>query len=386
VLQEEDMENSDKKTIKYMVIKDKIIAMINEGQYKVGDKLPSEQELGIAHQVSNITSKKALDELENEGFIRRVKGSGSFVSDTRQENALHEVNANSLKMIALVLPLGSSTGGGMDLFSSVETVAKSHGYYVSVENTHRSCEKEREIILNLLKDNIRGIIYYPSYTSENFDLLKKLSIEKYPIVIIDQTIHDIGIDTVICDNYKGSHALTKHLISCGHRNIAFVCEGHIDERASLRERFLGYGDAMAEANMTLNLDLILSQNTRYQHLNESSKVQFYKRVIETVQANKSVTALQVANDEDAVELIRLCKKKGISIPEDLSVVGFDDLEIASYITPPLTTVKQNFQLIGRQAAELVFSRLSDRNRKTEIISIPADLIVRKSCRAVNGLS
>lgn len=375
------MEEIANKPVKYLLIKEKIIAMIAEGLYKSGDKLPSEQELAATHKVSNITSKKALDELENEGYIRRAKGSGSFVSEPRESG-----NSNPLKMIAMVLPLGSNTGGGMDMFSSVEMVAKSHGYYVSVENTHRSCQKEREIILNLLKDNIKGIIYYPSYTSENFDLLKKLSIEKYPIVIIDQMVHDIEIDTVLCDNYKASNSLTRHLIGCGHRQIAFACEGHIDERASLRERFLGYSDALAEANLTLNIDLILSQNIGYQHINETNKAAFYKRVVETVQTNKSITALQVASDEDAVGIIRQCMKKGISVPDDLSIVGFDDLEIASYITPPLTTVKQNFQLIGQYAAELVFNRLKDRNKKAEKIRIPAELIIRKSCCGTDGIS
>jgi len=373
------MEKMTAKPIKYVQIKEQIIAKITDGFYKSGDKLPSEQELAAAHNVSNITSKKALDELENEGYIRRAKGSGSFVSESRESG-----NSNHLKMIAMVLPLGSGTGGGMDMFSNVEMVAKSHGYYVSVENTHRSCQKEREIILNLLKDNIQGIIYYPSYTSENFDLLKKLSMEKYPIVVIDQMIHDIEIDTVLCDNYTASNSLTRHLIGCGHRQIAFACEGHIDERASLRERFLGYSDALAEANLTLNIDLILSQNIGYQHINETNKAAFFKRVVETVQANKGITALQVASDEDAVQIIRQCMKKGISIPDDLSVVGFDDLEIASYINPPLTTVKQNFQLIGQNAAELIFSRLKDRNKKTEKIRIPAELILRKSSCGVDG--
>jgi GntR family transcriptional regulator, arabinose operon transcriptional repressor len=371
---------TNKKAIKYIAIKEKILQMIQDGQYKSGDKLPSEQELASMHQVSVITSKKTLDELEKDGYIYRIKGSGSFVTDERQAD-----KTNQLNIIAMVLPLGSNTGGGMELFYSVEMIAKSNGYYVSVENTHGSCQKEREIILSLLRDNIKGIIYYPTYTSENFDLIKKLATEKYPIVVIDKLIHDIEVDTVHCDNYSASFAMTKYLIQSGHRSIAFVCEGYIDERSSLRERFLGYCDALVESGIPMNIDLIFYPNSGYQlSLEKNEKTIFFKNVADKIINDRSVTAVQVASDADAVDFIRVCTKKGISIPDDITVVGFDDLDIASYITPALTTAKQNFKLIGQNAAELVFKRLADREKKAEKILIPADLVIRKSSSAVDN--
>lgn len=371
---------TDKKAIKYIAIKEKILQMIQDGQYKSGDKLPSEQELASMHQVSVITSKKTLDELEKDGYIYRIKGSGSFVTDERQPD-----KSNQLNIIAMVLPLGSNTGGGMELFYSVEMIAKSNGYYVSVENTHHSRQKEREIILSLLRDNIRGIIYYPSYSSENFELIKKLAIEHYPIVIIDKSIHDIEIDTVLCDNYKASYEMTKYLISCGHRDIAFVCEGYVDEYSSIRERFLGYSDALADAGIPLNIDLIMHPNAGYlQNTEKITRAHFCKDVVEKIQSNRAITAVQVASDADAVELIGQCTKKGINVPDDVSIVGFDDLDVATYITPPLSTVKQNFKLIGQNAAELVFKRLADREKKAEKILVPAELIVRKSSNAIDN--
>jgi DNA-binding LacI/PurR family transcriptional regulator len=321
--------DTSNKTIKYLAIKEQILQMILEGKYKTGDRLPSEQELASAHNVSVITSKKTLDELEKDGYIYRIKGSGSFVADSQQTEKTSHV-----KMIAMVLPLGSNTGGGMELFYSVEMIAKSQGYYVSVENTHRNCQLEREIILSLLKDSIKGIIYYPSFSSENFDLIKKLSIEKYPIVVIDKTIPDINIDTVLCDNYTGSYAVTKYLIGCGHRCIAFVCESDIDKTSSIRERFLGYCDALADAGIPLDINMILHPETSYQQSTEKgSRAHLCKEVAEKIQENKAVTAIQAASDADAVELIRQFAKKGIAVPDDVSIAGFDDLDVASYITP-----------------------------------------------------
>lgn len=369
------MEIIKKNSIKYIVIKEEILNKIIKGFYKSGDRIPSENELAEMYKVSKITTKRSLDELEKDGHIYRIKGSGSFVSDQVQRNGF-----NHLNMIAMVLPLGSSTGGGMDLFYSVEKIAKEHGYYVSIENTHSSCEKEREIILSLLRDNIKGIIYYPAYTSENFDLIKKLSIEGYPLVIIDKSIYDINIDTVVCDNYTGSYNLTKHLLNTGHKKIAFISEETIDETSSIRERFLGYCDALVEENISLDIDLIMYK-TAYRHKKTKDNI-FIKEVIKKIKENRSISALQVSTDVLAVELIKYCNMEGINVPEDISIVGFDNLDIASYISPALTTVRQNFKNIGENAAQLILKRLEDNGRKAEKVLIETELIVR--CRRTIG--
>ena len=362
------------KTIKYIAIKNHILQMIQDGKYKIGDKLPSENEIAKEHDVSVITSKKALDELQNDGYIYRIKGSGSFVAEIEKTD-----NTKDVRMIAMVLPLGNETGGGMELFYGVEMIAKKHGYYVSLKNTHYDCQTEREIILGLLKDNIDGIIYYPSYSSENFDLIKKLSMEKYPIVVIDKTIYDIDIDTVLCDNYAGSYKMTKYLLEMGHKNIAFVCEDGIDKTSSVRERFLGYCAAISEADISLDVNLVLcSKAACGQEPKKSNRVLFGEEIVEELEKNKNITAVQAASDADAVELIQQCKKKNIAVPDEVTIVGFDDLDVASYITPQLTTVKQDFKDIGKNAAELLFKRIYDNGRKTEKIILPASLIVRES--------
>jgi DNA-binding LacI/PurR family transcriptional regulator len=365
---------------KYMVIKERILQMIREGTYKTGDRLPSENELAAMHRVSVITSKKALEELTKDSRIYRIKGSGSFVADPKEKKKPEQANR-----IAMVLPLGGNTGGGMELFSHVEMVARRHGYYVSVENTHRNCQKEREILLRLLKEKVRGIIYYPTFSSENFDLIKKFAMEKHPIVVIDKSIHDIAIDTVLSDNRRGSYEMTKYLIGCGHRSIVFACEYDLDEVSSLRDRFLGYCDALSEAGIPLDVDLFMRPKTGHEQCTDSNCItRFCRNIAEKVRNDTSISAVQVSSDIIAVELLDQCMKKGINVPGDVSIVGFDDLDLASYITPPLTTVRQSFGTIGQLATELIFKRIADENRKVEKISVPVELVIRKSCRARNG--
>ncbi len=380
VLGSVDVVKTYTKTTKYMAIKKQILRLIREGKYKSGDKLPSENELAAMHDVSVITSKKALEELARDGSIYRVKGSGSFVADPAKKKEPAHVS-----MIAMVLPLGSNTGGGMELFSSVEMVAKSHGYYVSVDNTHRNCQKERDILQRLLRDGVKGIIYYPSFSSENFDLIKKLAMENYPIVIIDKSIYAIEIDTVLSDNHRGGYEMARYLLGCGHRRIIFACESEIDEVSSIRERFLGYCDALAEANVPLDIDLVMHPKTGHERGAERNGiVHFFREVAARVRDDRSITAVQAASDVSAVELISQCLKKCVKVPADVSIAGFDDLDVAAYFTPPLTTVKQSFGAIGQVAAELIFKRIVDKERKHERVLIPVELVIRESCRAIDG--
>jgi GntR family transcriptional regulator, arabinose operon transcriptional repressor len=367
-------------TTKYMVIKQQILQMIREGKYKVGDRLPSENELAAMYRVSVITSKKALEELAKDGCIYRIKGSGSYVADPRKKKKPEPAHR-----IAMVLPLGNNTGGGMELFSQVEMVARRHGYSVSVENTHRNCQKERDILRRLLKENVEGILYYPTFSSENFDLMMKFAMEKHPIVIIDKSIHDIAIDTVLSDNRRGSYLMTKHLIGCGHRSIIFACECDFDAVSSIRDRFLGYCDALSEANIPLDVDLVMHPNTIHEQCADRVRIShFCKEVAEKVQNDKSITAVQLASDVNAFELLGLCVKMGIKVPDDVSIAGFDDLDFASYLTPPLTTVKQSFGHIGQLATELIFKRIVDRDKKAEKVLIPVKLVIRQSCRSIDG--
>jgi hypothetical protein len=111
---------------------------------------------------------------------------------------------------------------------------------------------------------------------------------------------------------------------------------------------------------------------------------FCRNIVEKVRNDTAISAVQVSSDIIAVELLDQCTKKGINVPEDVSIVGFDDLDLASYITPPLTTVRQSFGKIGKLATELIFKRIADKNRKVEKIVIPVELVIRKSSRAMNG--
>ena len=193
-------------------------------------------------------------------------------------------------------------------------------------------------------------------------------------IFIDKSIYGINVDTVACDNYTGSYNLTKHLLSTGHEKIAFVSEEGIDDVSSIRDRFLGYCDALSEENRSLDIDLIIYK-TSYRRKNDKDKV-FLKEIIKKINNDKSITALQVSTDVLAVELIKYCHMEGINVPEDISIVGFNDIELARYYG--LTTIRQPIHEMAVAATQRLFERIDDPSLEVLNKQYLPDLIERNT--------
>jgi GntR family transcriptional regulator of arabinose operon len=373
------MSYTEGKISKYVQIADDIRDMIKSGHYKKGDKILSEQELAEKYNVSRITTRKALDDLVSEGLIYRVRGSGSYVADLKDSTT----QKSSIDMIAVILPFSPATGGGMSILQGAEEVANKHGYYISLHNSDGSRRKEREILLRLTKDSMKGIIYYPYYTAENFDLINMLVSEKYPIVMIDKYIYDIDMDCVVSDNFRGSYELTQYLIKLGHRNIAFFCDDYIDERSSLRERYLGYSRALYDNNIELNIENVVYEAVPEGPVSEKENLEYHAQLLERMRTGSTaVTAIEAASDITAIEMLNAAAQLGVKVPDDITIVGYDDQNIASMAYPPLTTIRQDFKGMGMQAAQLLLERIKDPNKKSSTIRLPVELVKRQSSKAL----
>jgi GntR family transcriptional regulator of arabinose operon len=371
------MEDSKRNKAMYIQIADDIRRKILNKLINEDEKLPSEAELADQYNVSRITSQKALNVLANEGLIYRVKGSGSFVAKQNQVNS-----KKALDMIAIILPFDHVHGGGMDILRGAETVASENGYYVSLHNSQRSPTTEREIILQLLKDGVSGIIYYPMHTSENFDLLYMLTADKYPIVMIDKYAQDIPIDSVVSDNISGGYMMTEYLIKSGHKNIAFVSGEPMDQLSSEKERFLGYFKALRDNDVPINIDNVIynfSDLAGKWHLDRIDNEKFFCILLDYIlNLKERITCIQAVSDSVAIDILKAAQLMKLCIPQELSIVGFDNLDMTTLVTPSLTTVKQDFCEIGARGAELAIGRIKNPNKDIEHIRIDVELIIRES--------
>lgn len=181
-------------------------------------------------------------------------------------------------------------------------------------------------------------------------------------------VKDLPVVSVGCDNFKGGQQLTEHLIKNGAKRIAFI-GGNGSGEPEFRDRYLGHCNALKKANIDV------SANLQYHAIStEESGFQATKRLLA---ANQPFDAVFAASDLIAVGVMKALQDVKLSVPNDVAVVGFDDITMASFTFPPLTTAKQNTVLAGELLVDKLISLINGETANTELL--PASVIVRQSC-------
>ncbi|MDF2537623.1 MAG: transcriptional regulator, GntR family with LacI sensor [Herbinix sp.] len=353
---------------------------INSQNFKPGDKLPTEKELAQKFGVSRITSKRALEDLKSEGLIYRVRGSGSFVSGL--EKNLDKFLSNNVnnrldysRVVPIVLPFDVSNGGIMNLVIGASRVMDEKGYILSIHCGNTDNNEEKKLLLSLYDKNVAGIIHYPISDRKNLEVMNYLYLNNYPIVTIDKYYESIPISYVVSDNLRGSYEAVQYLISKGHTRIAFVSDGKIEDATSIRNRYFGYCKALNENKIEIDEQIVKSglYDMEINHDNE-----IYKKVVKEL-FDQGVTGICAINDYVASTLMKAATATGISVPQDLSIIGFDNLEFGKYLSVPLTTVQQNFYKIGKVAAQMLLEGIEGGEHKCFKNIVPTKLVERDSC-------
>ncbi|WP_274365095.1 GntR family transcriptional regulator [Paenibacillus thermotolerans] len=330
----------------YSKIFEELKNKIESGEYAEEQQLPTEIELAEMHGVSRITSKRALIELEREGLIYRKRGSGSFVKKLGQQAA---PPALSGKIISMILPYVAANGL-LGYIQGATDFLDSKGYYLTIHSSNWSKDREKEFLNSLPRKGVAGILLYPVSTLKNLETVYALHMNQFPIVTIDQYYDNVPVGSVVSDNFKGGYLACSKLLELGHKRIAFVSSIGIEYRSSVRDRFYGYCKALKDAGIEVDAEIIVHDFIdKYEIRN---KQDFIQPLIMELQA-KGVTAIQSEHDHLAVDLLRAALERNVRVPEQLSIVGFDNHEISSSVEVPITTISQNFYKIGRMAAESI---------------------------------
>jgi LacI family transcriptional regulator len=273
------------------------------------------------------------------------------------------------KSIGIAVPetIGDFYG---EVINGVELTATENGYNLIISLNHHIV-KEELLAVNFFKaKKVDGAVLVT--TSGDDDYVRSLIEEDYNIVLLDRDPHGLKVDTVKIDNFRGGYIATEYLLNLGHSNILFI-EGvsYID---SSKERFNGYKKALKDKGIKFNSDFILSGDFFVE-----SGYSSIKRYLDKYGLNFS--AIFASNDQMAMGAIKALNDKGISVPNDISVIGFDDSYISPYIIPPLTTIKQRREEMGKIATELLLDKISFHKKKERTprqIIIPVELIERAS--------
>lgn len=275
------------------------------------------------------------------------------------------MNSGHAHLVGLIIP-DIQNPFYAEIARGVEDAAYASEYALILCNSDENLEKERFYLDVMRAESVDGVVLPPfDDTDVAFGEMVKTGI---PVVCVDRSHGKVKTDLVEVDNYLGAFEAVRHLIEKGHKSIALI-EGRSQVSTS-RERRRGYLDALAAHGITVRKELTRAGDFKQ----ESGRI----LTNELLDLRKPPTALFVCNNLMTVGALAALHQRGLRVPTDVAVVGFDDLPWAEALDPPLTVVRQPAYDVGRQAMELLLKRIMEPTRPPVTVRLRPELVIRRS--------
>lgn len=340
---------------KYLLVEKHIKEAIESK--KLTDKLPGERVLAKELGFSYMTIRKAIENLVNEGVLYKVPTKGAFINTEIKKRQ----NTRTIGYF-----LDSSINSGISspyysmIFAAIEKEATKQGYslvYFSDNNLDR---------LDNTLNKLDGVIAtcFPRIESTLLEIKRTT-----PLVVIDNSAADKTIPSVIIDNFNALIAAVKYIYSLGHTQIGFMTG--LEDSDIGKSRYMGYQHGLRLSNLDFDPQLICSGNYSYEAGIDGAA--YFLSLPEVP------SAIICANDSMALGAMKRFKQARLRIPEDISLIGFDDIEVASQIDPALTTVAAPVKAIANTAVSMLKDMIENVPVHNQHIALPAQLEIRQSC-------
>lgn len=276
------------------------------------------------------------------------------------------VNKNQSLVIGLIIP-DLQNPFFSEIARGVEDIAYSNNNAVMICNSDENPQKERFYIETLMAEQVSGFIV--AQTTENKEYIQGLTDQEIPIVGVDRELDGQQLDTVVIDNDLGAYLALQRLIKLGHRRIGII--NSLPHLSTTIQRFQGYKKALKEAGIELDTSLIT-----YGDSYESGGIKQTRKLLDL---QSRPTALFVTNNLMTLGCLEEMYRQNLKIPDDMALIGFDDMPWATALNPPLTAIRQPGYDFGTMAAELLEKRLKNPSRPRSKVVLNPELIIRKSC-------
>ncbi|MBV8271609.1 MAG: LacI family DNA-binding transcriptional regulator [Cupriavidus sp.] len=253
-----------------------------------------------------------------------------------------------------------------ELVGTASEAARAAGYDMLVQTTWSDPQRERLHVGSLLSGLCDGLLIALPNTEPKH--LRALAQGNVPMVLLNYWRGRNGFNMVRADSHDGAFAITRHLLEQGHRRIAFIAGTSHTGQSPERER--GWRDALEEAHVPVDPELI-----RFGGFTEEGG---RRAAAELLDLANPPTAIFAANDLMAIGAMAVASERGIDIPGQLSIAGFDDIPVARHLNPSLTTVSHPFAELSKRAVQMLFERMTDPKRESQCIELPSQVIIRNS--------
>ena len=327
------------------------------------------KDIAKATGFSTVTVSRALNNYSN----IRPKTKALIQKKAEELGYLKNQMAASLRnkktrIIGMVIT-GSSNPFYAEIIDGIEDASREKGYHMILIDTLGNHKVEKQSIESLLRKRVEGLIIGPDY--ENVDYLPKLQNNKFPFVILGRNFSNIDVYEVRTDEEKGGYLATKHLIQMGHSKIAMINSPKFTFRRNTR--YDGYKKALQEAGIEFNHDLV-------EITDEISDKAGYHAVKTLIKNKRDFTAVFCYNDFIAFGALKALKEEKKNVPEDYSIIGFDNVRLSSSIAPGLSTINLEKYQMGRTSFELLFDQIETDIKVTTKKIFPPALVKRKTVK------
>jgi DNA-binding LacI/PurR family transcriptional regulator len=356
---------------KYRRVFEHLHSSIQSGQLKPGDRLPSEAELGKLFDASRITVAKAVLDLQRMGLVSRRPGAGTHVQGHRRINGhTFGLLIPELGLTEIFEPI--CHGMMRTQFSRPDALLWGN----AATSARESVKEAEQLVQSFITQKVAGVFFAPleligDKDAANRRIARALDRAQIPVVLLDRCYmpwpERSNHDLVGVDNRRAGYVATVHLLSLGARRLTFL--GEADSAYTVDARITGFHEALRRHGILPESDPVWRGSAQ----DES----FVRRMIETSRPEGVVCA----NDLTAACLMQTLIASGVSIPEEVRIVGMDDVRYASLLPVPLTTIHQDCAGIGAAAMATMLQRLEHPELPARDVLIPFRLVVRRSCGA-----
>ncbi|NMB45727.1 MAG: GntR family transcriptional regulator [Firmicutes bacterium] len=358
--------------VQHQRIREIILDRIISKEFTPGEKIPSERELCEIFSVSRTTVRRALDDLVAEGVLFRIPAKGTYVAAS---SLTINRNTGNIAFIRCYRrsPLSSIND---DIFyprilTGVETTISKNGYHCLVQSINENDYSDQ--VVSQLTQKVDGII---CCELRNQRFLERLRATQLPLVLVSPSVIHNNVDIVEISNKQGAIDAVTHLIELGHRHIAFV--GGSPNSRPCREREAGYIQALTDNGLPISSDHMISLGWR--------QADGQRAMTQLLETQPAPTAIFAASDLLALGACDAAHAARIQIPEELSIMGFDDIDMAAQAKPALSTILVRKMEMGQLAARLILEQLSGKRNYPIKVVVPTQIIERNSTGCMKTLA
>ena len=333
-------------------------------------------------KLSNTSSATVSRVLNDKGYPVKKELKERVLAASEELNYMpnligRQLKTNESNEIGIIIPSISNPYYAL-LVAGVEYVARKSGYKILLCNTNRDSKIEDEYLDYLFQKQIKGIVI--SSITKDVNHLSKLQANGVEVVAFEQDI-DLPCSKINFDYFRGGYIATKHLIENGHKDIGFI--GAPLTRYSRTKVFEGFIQCLKDNEITENQSFFKIAETENEFNKQGFEYQNGKDlVLEMIRDKTLPTAILCINDMTAFGVIQSLQKNGFKVPDDISVIGFDNINTSEMIYPPLTTIDQCTYEMGMLAAEALVNNLQNNTRKHTSTLLQPTLVIRESTRSI----